>query len=62
MYLNGSWLPNEVKGITGEDFEWGCFSYPTVENGTVGLEAANYGAQVYAINAKTEVADEAFPC
>ena len=60
MYLNGSWLPNEVKGITGEDFEWGCFSYPTVENGTVGLEAANYGAQVYAINAKTEVADEAF--
>lgn len=60
MYLNGSWLPNEVKGITGEDFEWGCFSYPTVENGTVGLEAANYGAQVYAINNKTEVADEAF--
>ena len=60
MYLNGSWLPNEVKGITGEDFEWGCFSYPTVENGTVGLEAANYGAQVYAINAKTEIADEAF--
>lgn len=60
MYLNGSWLPNEVKSITGEDFKWGCFSYPTVENGTVGLEAANYGAQVYAINAKTEVADEAF--
>ena len=60
MYLNGSWLPNEVKGITGEDFVWGCFSYPTVENGTVGLEAANYGAQVYAINNKTEVADEAF--
>lgn len=60
MYLNGSWLPNEVKGITGEDFKWGCFSYPTVANGTVGLEAANYGAQVYAINAKTEVADEAF--
>ncbi|MBQ7099452.1 MAG: carbohydrate ABC transporter substrate-binding protein [Oscillospiraceae bacterium] len=60
MYLNGSWLPNEVKGITGEDFVWGCFSYPTLENGTVGLEAANYGAQVYAINNKTEVADEAF--
>lgn len=33
MYLNGSWLPNEVKGITGEDFEWGCFSYPTVAPG-----------------------------
>lgn len=60
MYLNGSWLPNDVKGITGENFVWGCFSYPTVENGTVGLEAANYGAQVYAINNKTQVADEAF--
>ena len=60
MYLNGSWLPNEVKNITGEDFKWGCFSYPTVDNGTVGLEAANYGAQVFAINAKTQVADEAF--
>ncbi len=60
MYLNGSWLPNEVKGITGENFVWGCFSYPTVANGTVGLEAANYGAQVFAINNKTEVADEAF--
>ncbi len=60
MYLNGSWLPNEVKGITGDGFKWGCFSYPTVTNGTVGLEAANYGAQVYAINAKTQVADEAF--
>ncbi len=60
MYLNGSWLPNEVKNITGEDFVWGCFSYPTVTGGTVGLEAANYGAQVFAINNKTEVADEAF--
>lgn len=60
MYLNGSWLPNEVKGITGEGFKWGCFSYPTVNGGKVGLEAANYGAQVFAINAKTQVADEAF--
>ena len=60
MYLNGSWLPNEVKGITSENFQWGCFSYPEVNNGTVGREAANYGAQVYAINAKTQVADEAF--
>lgn len=60
MYLNGSWLPNEVKGITGENFVWGCFPYPAVENGTVGVDAANYGAQVFAIHNKTQVADEAF--
>ena len=31
MYLNGSWLPNEVKEMTGPDFVWGCFSYPALE-------------------------------
>lgn len=60
MYLNGSWLPNEVKNIAGEDFPWGCFSYPAVEGGVTGVEASNYGAQVFAINNKTQVADEAF--
>ena len=60
MYLNGSWLPNEVINIAGPDFPWGCFSYPAVEGGATGVEAANYGAQVYAINNKTQVADEAF--
>lgn len=60
MYLNGSWLPNEVSELTGDDFEWGCFAYPAVPNGKDGVEAANYGAQVFAINAKSEVAEEAF--
>ncbi len=60
MYLNGSWLPNEVKDMTGPDFKWGCFAYPAVEGGKDGVEAANYGAQVLAINAKSEVAPEAF--
>ena len=49
IYLNGSWLPNEVKDITGEDFNWGCFSYPAVKDGKDGVEASNYGAQVFAI-------------
>ena len=52
MYLNGSWLPNEVKGITGEDFKWGCFSYPDV-GGVDGTDAANFGSQVLAINANS---------
>lgn len=60
MYLNGSWLPNEVKETTGPDFKWGCFSYPAVEGGTDGTEAANYGAQVYAINKNSTVGQEAF--
>ena len=47
MYLNGSWLPNEVKDIAGEDFKWGCFSYPAVDGGTDGTEASNYGAQAF---------------
>ena len=60
MYLNGSWLPNEVLPTTGDDFRWGCFSYPAVEGGVTGTEAANYGAQVFAINKNTQVAQEAF--
>ena len=60
MYLNGSWLPNEVKDIAGEDFNWGCFSYPAVEGGVDGVEASNYGAQVFAINAKSANAEQAF--
>jgi raffinose/stachyose/melibiose transport system substrate-binding protein len=60
MYLNGSWLPNEVKDIADENFRWGCFSYPAVDGGVDGTEAANYGAQVFAINAKSENAEDAF--
>ncbi len=60
MYLNGSWLPNEVKDMAGDDFVWGCFSYPAVEGGTDGTDAANYGAQVLAINKDSKNAENAF--
>ena len=60
MYLNGSWLPNEVKDMAGDDFQWGCFSYPAVEGGVDGVEAANYGAQVLAINKDSKNAEAAF--
>ena len=60
MYLNGSWLPNEVKDMAGDDFLWGCFSYPAVEGGTDGVDAANYGAQVLAINKDSKNAEDAF--
>ena len=60
MYLNGSWLPNEVKAMTGPDFKWGCFAYPALEGGKTGTEAANYGAQVLAINKNSAVSKAAF--
>lgn len=60
MYLNGSWLPNEVQAMAGDDFNWGCFSYPAVEGGADGTNAANYGAQVFAINKNSKNADAAF--
>lgn len=58
MYLNGSWLPNEVRDIA--TFEWGCFGYPSLKGGVDGPEAANYGAQVLAINKDSKQADNAF--
>lgn len=60
MYLNGSWLPNEVKDMAGDDFNWGCFSYPAVEGGKDGVDASNYGAQVLAINKNSKNAEAAF--
>ena len=30
MYLNGTWLPNEVKDTAGSDFNWGEFAFTTV--------------------------------
>ncbi len=60
IYLNGSWLPNEVKEMAGEDFKWGCFSYPAVEGGKDGTNAANYGAQVIAINKNSQNGENAF--
>lgn len=60
MYLNGSWLPNEVKDMAGPDFHWGCFAYPELENGANGIETNNFGAQVFGINKDTAMPEEAF--
>ena len=55
MYLNGSWLPNEVKEMAGPDFHWGCFAYPALTDGANGIETNNFGAQVFGINKDTIV-------
>lgn len=68
MYLNGSWLPNEVKATAGPDFKWGCFAYPALNAcetniegaAPTGVESNNFGAQVLAINKDSKMAEEAF--
>ncbi|MCK5128742.1 MAG: carbohydrate ABC transporter substrate-binding protein [Clostridiales bacterium] len=60
MYINGTWLPNEVNAIAGPDFKWGFFNYPAVPDGVDGVEAANFGAQCLAINKDSLVSEEAF--
>lgn len=60
MYATGSFVPNEVKPITGEDFEWGFFNYPEVENGVNGLETMVIGSQSFAITSIAEKPEAAF--
>ncbi|MBU0929079.1 MAG: extracellular solute-binding protein [Spirochaetes bacterium] len=60
MYLNGTWLVNEIMGTTGPDFKWGTFSFPTVPNGKDDGTAANYGAQAFQINKNCATPDLAF--
>ncbi|MCL2034771.1 MAG: ABC transporter substrate-binding protein [Oscillospiraceae bacterium] len=60
MYLNGTWLVNEIMGSTGPEFPWGSFNYPAVSGGVSGIEAANYGSQVFAINKDCAHPDKAF--
>ena len=66
MYLNGSWLPNEVKATA--TFDWGCFAYPALNAvetniegaAPTGPEANNFGAQVFGINKDSAMGQEAF--
>ena len=44
MYINGTWLPNEVTDTTPEDFKWGSFAFPTVENGVDDQTAGCYSS------------------
>ena len=50
MYINGTWLPNEVKDSTPDDFKWGSFAFPTVENGVDDQTSGCYSSYGIAIN------------
>ena len=60
MLFCGSFLPNELKKIVGDDYVWGAFPFPTVPGGTCGFEYANISGTCLNINAKSKHADEAF--
>lgn len=60
MYVCGTWLPNEVRNITGDSFEWGFFNYPEVEGGINGSEAMVIGCQSFAITNKCDNPEAAF--
>lgn len=59
MYLNGTWLPNEISG-NAPNLNWGAFAWPAMGPKGAGVEANNYGAQSFGINKNSLVADEAF--
>ncbi|QQO08108.1 ABC transporter substrate-binding protein [Breznakiella homolactica] len=59
MYLNGSWLPNEVMATAGPDFPWGMFAYPEVPGGADDKGATVVGSQIMCVNKNTKYPDEA---
>lgn len=60
MYLNATWLVNELMPVTGPDFPWGQFQFPSVPNGEGNPKAANYASQAFYINKNSTVQDAAF--
>jgi raffinose/stachyose/melibiose transport system substrate-binding protein len=62
MYLNGTWLPNEVSATAGPDFNWGSFQFPTIENGNGkgGHQGLSFGAQGLLINKDSKNSEAAF--
>jgi raffinose/stachyose/melibiose transport system substrate-binding protein len=58
-YLNGTWLPNEIKG-SAPNMNWGSFAWPAIDSKGDGTNANNFGSQSFGINKNSKVADAAF--
>ncbi|MDR1748600.1 MAG: extracellular solute-binding protein, partial [Spirochaetaceae bacterium] len=58
MYLNGTWLPNEIKG-NAPNMRWGSFAFPAIDPAGDGIEANNFGSQCFGVNKNTKYPDEA---
>jgi raffinose/stachyose/melibiose transport system substrate-binding protein len=59
MYLNGTWLPNEIKG-NAPNFNWGQFAFPAIDPAGDGPGANHYSAQSFGINKNSKHPEEAF--
>jgi len=59
MYLNGTWLPNEIKG-NAPNMKWGSFAWPAISPNGDGINANNFGAQSFGINKNSKYPEEAF--
>lgn len=49
MYFNGSWLPNEIAEITGDEFEWGAMYFPTPDGAKDPHTTYMTGCQFYGV-------------
>lgn len=58
MYLNASWVINELMPTTGPEFPWGEMQFPAVPNGEGAYNAANYASQVMVANKESDNIDE----
>ena len=54
MYYNGSWLPNEVAEITGDDFQWGAMYFPSPDGAIDPFKTYSTGVQGYAVPSTSE--------
>jgi raffinose/stachyose/melibiose transport system substrate-binding protein len=59
MYLNGTWLPNEIRG-NAPNMNWGSFAWPAISPDGDGIEANNFSAQCFGINKNSKYPEEAF--
>lgn len=58
MYINGTWLPNEVSSTTPADFKWGAFAFPEVKGGKDNQTAGCYSSYGIAVNKKASDAEK----
>lgn len=54
IYYNGSWVPNEVAPITGDDFQWGAMFFPAPENSIYPYSTYTTGCQFYGVTKTCE--------
>ena len=59
MYLNGTWLPNEVQASTPEGFSWTAFAFPDVPGAVDDAGHLAYGSYGIAVNTANSEAENA---